>query len=71
MMRGNQERIRNKCEFEDLWEYVTEEPTVLWNVRDVGVEHTLVYLCPVFEQAKYRILLVKAILGRTADQLDI
>ncbi len=71
MMNQNRSRIRDKYEFEDLREYVTEEPTVLWNVRDAGIDLTLVYFCPVFERAKYHTLVVKAILERSTDRPDI
>jgi small-conductance mechanosensitive channel len=71
MMRDNRARIRNKYEFEDLREYVAEEPTVLWNVRDVGIDLTLVYFCPVFERAAYKTRVVKEILGRTSERPDI
>ncbi len=71
MMRESTSRIRNKYEFEDLREYVTEEPTVLWNVRDAGVDLTLVYFCPVFERSRYRTRLVKDILERSSERPDI
>jgi len=71
MMRQSTARIRNKYEFEDLREYVTEEPTVLWNVRDAGVDLTLVYFCPVFERSRYRTQLVKDILERSGERPDI
>jgi len=71
MMRQSTPRIRNKYEFEDLREYVAEEPTVLWNVRDAGVDLTLVYFCPVFERASYKTRLVKEILDRTSQRPDI
>lgn len=71
MMRESTHRIRNKYEFEDLREYVTEEPTVHWNVRDAGVDLTLVYFCPVFERSRYRTQLVKNILDRSSERPDI
>ena len=71
MMRDNRARIRNKYEFEDLRDYVAEEPTVLWNVRDVGIDLTLVYFCPVFERAAYRTRIVKEILARSSERPDI
>jgi small-conductance mechanosensitive channel len=71
MMRQNTNRIRNKYEFDDLREYVTEEPTVLWNLRDVGVDLTLIYFCPVFERIQYRTHLVKNILERSSQRPDI
>ncbi len=71
MMRESMPRIRNKYEFEDLREYVTEEPTVLWNVRDAGVDLTLVYFCPVFERAAYKTRIVKEILGQVGERPDI
>lgn len=71
MMRDNRARIRNKYEFEDLRDYVAEEPTVLWNIRDAGVDLTLVYFCPVFERAGYRTRIVKEILERAGDRPDI
>jgi small-conductance mechanosensitive channel len=71
MMRDNRARIRNKYEFEDLRDYVAEEPTVLWNIRDAGIDLTLVYFCPVFERAAYRTRVIKEILERSADRPDI
>lgn len=71
MMRQNMPRIRNKYEFDDLREYVAEEPTVLWNVRDAGVDLTLVYFCPVFERTGYKTRIVKEILERTSQRPDI
>ncbi len=71
MMREGTPRIRNKYEFADLREYVAEEPTVLWNVRDAGVDLTLVYFCPVFERASYKTRIVKEILDRTSQRPDI
>ncbi len=71
MMRESTHRIRNKYEFEDLREYVTEEPTVLWNVRDAGVDLTLTYFCPVFERAVYKTRIVKEILVRINERPDI
>jgi len=71
MMRGSRERLRDKYEFEDLKEYVSEEPIVLWGLRDVGVDLTLVYFCPVYERAKYRTEIVKLILEKAADRPDI
>jgi small-conductance mechanosensitive channel len=71
MMRDNTARIRNKYEFEDLREYVAEEPTVLWNVRDAGIDLTLVYFCPVFERATYKTRVVKEILDRTNQRPDL
>ncbi len=71
MMRDNTARIRNKYEFEDLRDYVAEKPTVLWNVRDAGIDLTLVYFCPVFERAAYKTRIVKEILGRTSERPDL
>ncbi|HYM40093.1 MAG TPA: mechanosensitive ion channel domain-containing protein [Thermoplasmata archaeon] len=71
MMRENTGRIRDKYEFEDLREYVVEEPVVLWNVREAGVDLTLVYFCPVFERGQYRTRLVKNILERSGQRPDI
>ncbi len=71
MMRDSRVRIRNKYEFEDLRDYVAEEPTVLWNIRDAGVDLTLVYFCPVFERAAYKTRIVKEILERAGDRPDI
>lgn len=71
MMRDATPRIRNKYEFADLREYVAEEPTVLWGVRDAGVDLTLVYFCPVFERATYKTRVVKEILDRTSQRPDI
>ncbi len=71
MMRESTPRIRSKYEFADLREYVAEEPTVLWNVRDAGVDLTLVYFCPVFERASYKTRIVKEILDRTNQRPDI
>ncbi len=71
MMRQSTGRIRNKYEFEDLREYVIEEPTVLWNVRDAGIDLTLVYFCPVFERGVYRTRLVKNIIERSNQRPDI
>lgn len=70
-MRQNLPRIRSRYEFEDLREYVAEEPTVLWNVRDAGVDLTVTYFCPVFERAAYKTRIVKAILERAAERPDI
>ncbi len=71
MMRSNTPRIRSKYEFEDLREYVTEKPTVFWNVRDAGIDLTLVYFCPVFERAEYKTEIVKEILAKAAERPDI
>ncbi len=71
MMRQNVPRIRGKYEFDDLRDYVAEEPQVLWNVRDAGVDLTLVYFCPVFERAAYKTHIVKEILQRTSERPDI
>ncbi len=71
MMRENLERLRSKYEFADLQEYVPEEPTVYWNVRDAGVDLSLIYFCPVFERPKVRTMLVKRILEKVADHPDI
>lgn len=71
MMRQSTGRIRSKYEFEDLREYVTEEPSVLWNIRDAGIDLTLIYFCPVFERWQYRTRLVKAILEKTSERPDI
>lgn len=71
MMRQSMPRIRSKYEFDDLREYVAEEPAVLWNVRDAGVDLTLVYFCPVFERAAYKTHIVKEILERSAQRPDI
>lgn len=71
LMRDNRARIRDKYEFEDLREYVSEEPMVLWNVRDAGIDLTLVYFCPVFERAAYRTQVVKEILARSSERPDI
>ncbi len=71
MMRASVPRIRSKYEFDDLREYVAEEPAVLWNVRDAGIDLTLVYFCPVFERAAYKTHLVKEILQRTSERPDI
>ncbi len=71
MMRASVPRIRSKYEFDDLREYVTEEPTVLWNVRDAGVDLTLIYFCPVFDRAEYKTRIVKGILDRTNQRPDI
>ncbi len=71
MMRQAMPRIRGKYEFDDLREYVDEEPTVLWNVRDAGVDLTLVYFCPVFERAVYKTRIVKGILDRSGQRPDI
>ncbi len=71
MMRENRERLRSKYEFADLQEYVPEEPTVYWNVRDAGVDLSLIYFCPVFERPKVRTSLVKRILEKVADNPDI
>ena len=68
MMRENLWRIRSKYEFEDLREYVTEDPTVLWNLREDGVDLTLVYFCPVFDRAAYKTRIVKRILERRGSQ---
>ncbi|HEY7587883.1 MAG TPA: mechanosensitive ion channel domain-containing protein [Thermoplasmata archaeon] len=70
-MRTNRNRLRGKYEFADLQEYVAEEPTVYWNVRDAGVDLSLVYFCPVFERPKYRTMLVKRVLARLAESPDI
>ena len=71
MMRENRERLRAKYEFADLEEYVPEEPTVYWSLRDAGVDLTLVYFTPVFERAKYRTVLVKRILEKATDNEDL
>ncbi len=71
MMRQNVPRIRSKYEFDDLREYVAEEPSVLWNVRDAGIDLTLVYFCPVFERAAYKTHIVKEILQRASERPDI
>ena len=71
MMRDSRARIRSKYEFEDLRDYVAEEPTVLWNIRDAGVDLTLVYFCPVFERAAYRTRIVREILERSGERPDI
>ncbi len=71
MMRDNRARIRNKYEFEDLREYVAEEPTVLWGMRDAGIDLTLVYFCPVFERATYRTRIVKEVLARMNERPDL
>ena len=71
MMRENVGRIRNKYEFDDLREYVPEEPTVLWNVREGFADLTLIYFCPVFERARYHTRMVKAILDRAAERPDV
>ncbi len=71
MMRASRDRLQAKYEFVDLRDYVTEEPTVLWSLRDVGVDLTLVYFCPVFDRAKYRTELVKKVLELTSDRRDM
>ena len=71
MMRESMRRIRSKYEFEDLREYVPEEPAVLWDVRDAGVDLTLVYFCPVFDRGHYHTLLVQEILRRAAERPDL
>ncbi len=71
IMRRNLEHLREKYEFADLQEYVSEEPTVLWSLRDIGVELTLVYFCPVFERARSRTELVKRILVKLGDNPEI
>ena len=71
MMRESVPRLRSKYEFADLREYVSEEPTVLWNVRDAGIDLTLVYFCPVFERAAYRTRIVKGILDRANERPDL
>lgn len=71
MMRANRDRLQSRYEFVDLREYVTEEPTVLWSLRDAGVDLTLVYFCPVFERAKFRTSLVKKVLEMVGENHDI
>ncbi len=71
LMRENRSRLRAKYEFADLQDYVAEEPMVNWNVRDVGVDLTLVYFCPVFERTQYRTDLVKRILEKFAKSPKI
>lgn len=71
MMRDNLARLRSKYEFADLQEYVPEEATVYWSVRDAGVDLSLVYFCPVFERPKFRTMLVKRILDKVADNPEI
>ena len=71
MMRANLDRLHAKYEFADLRDYVAETPTVLWSLRDVGVDLTLIYFCPVFERAKYRTDLVKAILDRIGEHREV
>ncbi len=71
MMRASLDRLQSKYEFVDLRDYVTEEPTVLWSLRDAGVDLTLVYFCPVFDRSKYRTELVKKILDLTGDRRDL
>jgi hypothetical protein len=71
LMRENRSRLRAKYEFADLQDYVTDEPTVNWNVRDVGVDLTLVYFCPVYERTQYRTDLVKRILEKFSDSPKI
>lgn len=71
MMRDNRNQLRAKYEFADLLEYVQEEPTVLWSLRDAGIDLTLVYFCPVFERAKYRTELVKRILDSIGEHKGI
>ncbi len=71
IMRTNRDHLRSKYEFADLEEYVSEEPTVLWGLRDVGVDLTLVYFCPVFERARSRTELVKRILEKVGENPEI
>ena len=71
MMRDGTARVRSKYEFDDLREYVTEQPMVLWSLRDAGLDLTLVYFCPVFERSRYRTALVKDILERLSTRPDI
>jgi len=71
MMRANLDHLHAKYEFVDLRDYVAETPTVLWSLRDMGVDLTLIYFCPVFERAKYRTDLVKAILDRISESRDV
>ena len=71
MMRDNTARLRNKYEFEDLRDYVAEKPTVLWNVRDAGIDLTLVYFCPVFDRASFKTRVVKEVLDRTNQRPDL
>lgn len=71
MMRANLDRLHAKYEFVDLRDYVTETPSVLWSLRDAGVDLTLVYYCPVFERAKYRTELVKCVLEKIGESRDM
>lgn len=71
MMRANRDRLQAKYEFVDLRDYVSEEPAVLWSLRDVGIDLTLIYFCPVFERAQYRTDLVKAILEKVGESRDV
>ncbi len=71
MMRSSVPRIRGKYEFDDLREYVAEKPTVFWNVRDAGIDLTLVYFCPVYERAAYKTEVVKDILEKMSERPDL
>jgi small-conductance mechanosensitive channel len=71
LMRENRSRLRAKYEFADLQDYVNEDPAVNWNVRDAGIDLTLVYFCPVFDRTKYRTELVKNILDKFAESPKI
>ena len=68
LMRNNREFLRSRYEFKELSNFVPEEPTVRWEMKDSWVTISLVFFCPSHRRGYYKSEITKRILEKILDE---